>query len=63
MELDQVDLSLYCLAMLQARITLPAKFFTKGREEEGRGGSEVFKDIWVEWQILEGQDSKVNRGF
>ena len=39
LELDQIDLSVYCLSMLQAKLTLPAKFYTKSREEEGRTGN------------------------
>ena len=49
---EQVDLALFCLAMLQAKLTVPIKFYAKTREEEGRRGNDIFRDIWIEWSIL-----------
>ena len=60
---EQVDLALFCLAMLQAKLTVPIKFYAKNREGEGRRGNDIFRDIWVEWSILEDKDKQITRGF
>jgi hypothetical protein len=52
LSLEQVDLAIYCLSILQAKINCPMKFFAPSHEEEGRVGNDIYRDIWVEWQIL-----------
>lgn len=45
---EQVDLGLYCLALLQAESGGPFSFFCVGHGE----GREEGKAVWVEWRVM-----------
>ena len=45
---EQVDLALYCLALLQAELSPPFGFF--GSNHKDRKGE--IKNVWIEWHIL-----------